>query len=262
MNIPMANVLPFSPGAPGTGPRLSDLRAKIGRLERGAGASIPAVLPLGLDAVDSHLPFRGLPMKRLHEVAAAGEREAGAAVGFLLALLVRLMRVENGPILWCGRHPEIYAPALAALGLDPARLIIARARSETDRLWAFEEGLRTKGLAAAVAELEKPLDLSGSRRLQLAAEKGTTGFALRLDGGTAAASAVETRWRIAAAPSVAPMDDLFGIGDPRWRVELERCRGGRPGHWLMEKNDATGDLTLAPALRDRPDLPAGARVAG
>ncbi len=231
-------------------------------MERGRGMAVPPVLPLGLDALDQHLPFRGLPLRRLHEVASAGEREAGAAVGFLLALVTRVMKVEAGPVLWIGRNPEIYAPALAALGFDPARLIVARARTEVDRLWAFEEGLRTKGLAAAVAELEKPLDLAGSRRLQLAAEKGTTGFALRLGGGDAAASAVETRWRIASAPSVGPADDMEGIGDPRWQVVLERCRGGRPGDWLMEKNDATGDLTLAPSLRDRSDLPAGARVAG
>jgi protein ImuA len=262
MNILMANVLPFSPGAPGIAPRLSDLRQKIGRMERGAGAGIPAVLPLGIDAIDSHLPFRGLALRRLHEVAAAGEREAGAATGFLLSLVIRVMQAEAGPVFWCGRHPELYAPALADYGLDPARLILVRARTEVDRLWAFEEGLRTRGLAVVVAELEKPLDLAGSRRLQLAAEKGATGFALRLDGGDAAASAVETRWRIAAAPSAAPADDSQGIGDPRWQVTLERCRGGRPGHWLMEKKDATGDLSLAPALRDRPDLPAGARVAG
>jgi len=262
MNIPMANLLSFSPGAPGTAPRLSDLRQKIERMERGAGTGVPAVLPLGIEAIDSHLPFRGLALKRLHEVAAAGEREAGAATGFLLSLVIRVMQVEPGPVLWCGRNPGLYAPALAAYGLDPARLILVRARTEVDRLWAFEEGLRTKGLAVAVAELEKPLDLAGSRRLQLAAEKGTTGFALRLDGGDAAASAVETRWRIASAPSLAPADDSQGVGDPRWQVTLERCRGGRPGHWLMEKNDATGDLSLAPALRDRPDLPAGARVAG
>ncbi|MSP50592.1 MAG: protein imuA [Alphaproteobacteria bacterium] len=258
----MTQILSFSSPAPGADPRLTDLRAEIGRIERGCAAGIPAVLPTGVAALDGHLPFRGLPLKRLHEVVAAGEREAGAALGFLLALLSRVMRIEAGPVLWCGRRPELHAPALAALGLDPARLILVRARTETDRLWAFEEGLRTKGLAAAVAELEKPLDLAGSRRLQLAAEKGTTGFALRLDGGEAAASAVETRWRIAAAPSVPPADDPDGVGDPRWRVALERCRGGRPGHWLMEKNDATGDLALAPALRDRPDLPAGARVAG
>ncbi|MBM3534182.1 MAG: hypothetical protein FJX60_14235 [Alphaproteobacteria bacterium] len=258
----MANLLPFPPGAPGAAPRLFDLRRQIGRLERGAGAGIPAVVPLGVDAIDGHLPFRGLPLKRLHAVVAAGEREAGAATGFLLSLAIRVMQAEPGPVLWCGRHPELYAPALADYGLDPGRLILVRARSEVDRLWAFEEGLRTKGLAVAVAELEKPLDLAGSRRLQLAAERGTTGFALRLDGGDAAASAVETRWRIASASSVAPAEDAHGVGNPRWQVTLERCRGGRPGHWLMEKNDATGDLSLAPSLRDRPDLPARARVAG
>jgi protein ImuA len=262
MNSSMVQVLPSTPAPSGAAPRLSDLRQEIGRMERGRGVAVPLVMSLGLDALDHHLPFRGLALRRLHEVAAAGEREAGAAVGFLLALVTRVMKVEAGPVLWIGRNPEIYAPALASLGFDPARLIVVRARTEVDRLWAFEEGLRTKGLAAAIAELEKPLDLAGSRRLQLAAEKGTTGFALRLDGGDAAASAVETRWRIASAPSVAPEDDDDGIGDPRWQVALERCRGGRPGHWLMEKNDATGDLSLAPALRDRPDLPAGARVAG
>ncbi len=262
MNFPMAQILPLLPAPPGTDPRLADLRFKIGRMERGHGAGLPPVMPLGVEALDGHLPLRGLALRRVHEVAAAGEREAGAATGFLLALLTRVMKAETGPVLWCGRRPELYAPALAALGLDPARLIVVRARTETDRLWAFEEGLRTKGLAAAIAELEKPLDLAGSRRLQLAAEKGATGFALRLDGAAAAASAVETRWRIAAAPSAAPADDVDGIGDPRWQVVLERCRGGRPGHWLMEKNDATGDLSLAPSLRDRPDLPAGARVAG
>lgn len=258
----MALILPFSSSAPETDPRLADLRAEIGRLERGRGAGVPAVLPFGVAAIDGHLPFRGLALKRLHEVAAASEWDAGAALGFLLALLVRVMRAESGPVLWCARRPELHVPALAGLGLDPDRLILVRARSETDRLWSFEEGLKTRGLAAAVVELEKPLDLSGSRRLQLAAEKGTTGFALRLDGGEAAASAVETRWRIAGAPSLPPADDPEGIGDPRWRVMLERCRGGRPGHWLMERDDATGDLALAPALRDRPDLPAGARVAG
>lgn len=262
MNFPMAQILPLSSPAPGADPRLAGLRVAIGRLERGRGAGIPAALPLGIAEVDDRLPFRGLALKRLHEVAAAGEREAGAALGFLLALLVRVMRATAGPVLWCGRRPELNAPALAAFGVDPGRLIVARARTEVDRLWAFEEGLRTRGLAAAVAELEKPLDLAASRRLQLAAEAGTTGFALRLDGGTAAASAVETRWRIAAAPSVPPAEDARGIGDPRWRVALERCRGGRPGHWLMERNDATGDLALATPLRDRPDLPAGARVAG
>jgi protein ImuA len=250
-----------TPG-PSAGSDLAALRACIGRLERGRGAGLPPVLPLGVAGLDRHLPFRGLPLKRLHEIAAAGERDAGAALGFLFALLARILKSEAGPVLWCARRPELYGPALAALEIDPARLILARARTETDRLWVFEEALRTKGLAAAVAELEKPLDLAGSRRLQLAAETGATGFALRLDGAGATPSAAETRWRIAAAPSLPPAEDPAGVGDPRWQVTLERCRGGRPGQWLMERNDATGDIALAPALCDRPDLPARARLAG
>jgi protein ImuA len=264
MNIMDAKILPFADASRHAA--LAGLKAQIQRIERGRGDLVPAVLPLA-PALDAELPLRGLALKRVHEIAAAGEREAGAATGFLFALLGRLLRTESGPVMWCARQPDLYAPALAAMGLDPARLILVRVRNETDRLWAFEEGLRTKGLAAVVCELEKPLDLAGSRRLQLAAESGSTGFALRLDGqavagGLGGASAMETRWRIASAPSTPPADDPLAPGLPCWSVFLDRCRGGRPGHWLMEWNDATGDLTVAAPLRHRPDLPARARVAG
>ena len=48
------------------------------------------------------------------------------------------------------------------------------------------------------------------------------------------------------------------LGPARWQVELLRCRGGRPGRWLIEWTeggwrDATGDVAVAAALRDRPD---------
>ncbi len=43
-----------------------------------------------------------------------------------------------------------------------------------------------------------------------------------------------------------------GIGRPRWRVELLRCRGGEPACWEVEVADATGALSLADALADRP----------
>ncbi len=43
-----------------------------------------------------------------------------------------------------------------------------------------------------------------------------------------------------------------GIGRPRWRVELLRCRGGEPACWEIEVMDAAGSLSLAEALADRP----------
>ncbi|MDQ2103547.1 hypothetical protein QSG27_12680, partial [Azospirillum sp. C340-1] len=101
------------------------------------------------------------------------------------------------------------------------------------------------------------LDLTASRRLQLAAESsGVTGILLQNASRNAArrsaASAAVTRWRIAPAPS---QPEEPGVGDPRWRAELERCRGGRPGAWLLEWRDGA----LLPARNPVRAVPTPAR---
>ena len=48
--------------------------------------------------------------------------------------------------------------------------------------------------------------------------------------------AAQRRWRIAAAPS-RPETPWIGLGAPRWRVALERCRGGRTGEWTVEMKE-------------------------
>jgi protein ImuA len=48
---------------------------------------------------------------------------------------------------------------------------------------------------------------------------------------------------MASAPLLDP-----GIGRARWRVTLERCRGGDGGEWLMEACDAQGCLGLPAEL--------------
>ena len=123
----------------------------------------------------------------------------------------------------------------------PRRLVLLRAPNEREILWAMEEGLRSRALAAVVGEVEA-LSTSASRRLQLAAEStGVTGFVLHRNAGHAAASAAVTRWRVAAMPS-APVAGEPGIGQPRWRVELLRCRGGMPAAWEVEACDDDGVL--------------------
>jgi len=247
--------------------RLRELRAQLGLLERGtAGAGVP--LAFGLPALDRHLGG-GLPRGCLHEVA--GAVDDGAALGFCAALAGRL--AAERPILWCQPGFDLYAPGLAAFGLDPARLIVVTARRPADRLWAMEEGLRCRALAAAVIELDG-LDMTAGRRLQLAAEAGgVTGFVLHPAGLHTAAGAAVTRWTVTASAghgvhrsfSPAPLDGPGKwLGPARWQVELLRCRGGRPGRWLIEWTeggwrDATGDVAVAAALRDRPD-PQAARA--
>ena len=168
---------------------------------------------------------------------------------------------EVGVVLWCLPRPDLYGPGLAAHGLDPGRVVLVRASRDAEILWAMEEGLRAPGIVAVVGEVGS-LPMVASRRLQLAAERsGITAFLLRRwrDGGQAAReralpNAAVTRWRIAALPS-RPLRDEPGVGHPRWRVELLRCRGGEPGCWEMEVPDATDHVSLAAALADRPAAP-------
>src|SRR5919108_1498133 len=173
--------------------RLKELRAQLQTLDRNGCVAAP--LAFGLPALDRHLGG-GLPRGCLHEVA--GGVDDGAALGFCTALAGRL--AADRPVLWCQPDFDLYAPGLAAFGLDPARLIVVAARRPADRLWALEEGLRCPALAAAVIELDA-LDMTAARGLQLAAESsGVTGFVLHPDGlRSPAASVAVTRWTVISA---------------------------------------------------------------
>jgi protein ImuA len=242
--------------------RLAALRERIRHIEQPASHG---VLPFGVAAIDRALPGGGLALGAVHEILGIGgdEEDGAAACGFIAGLLARLRR---GPVLWCLKRPDLYGPGLLAHGLDPARLVIATAPRDEDILWAIEEGLRAPGLAAVVGEIGR-LPLVAGRRLQLAAERsGITAFLLRRWRNSEDASrererpsAAVTRWRIAALPARDIDDPRLRqlIGQPRWRVELLRCRGGVPAQWVVESGDmevadATGHVRLSPELADRP----------
>jgi hypothetical protein len=172
--------------------------------------------------------------------------------------------IPAASVLWCLQRPDLYGPGLLAHGLDPTRLVLVVTPRDDEILWAVEEGLRagpSSGLAAIVGEVGR-LPMVAGRRLQLAAERsGVTAFLLRRwrTGAAAAAerarpSAALTRWRVAALPSI-DVANQPGIGRPRWRVELSRCRGGMPGVWDVEVADATGHVCLSAELADRPASP-------
>jgi protein ImuA len=241
---------------------LPELRERVRRIERPA-ATVHGVLPFGVAAIDRVLPSGGLAQGALHEMlGASGDEEDGAlAAAFVASILGRLIATGDGMVLWCLLRPDVYGPGLAAHGLDPGRLVLVQAPRDADILWAMEEGLRAPGIIAVVGEIGV-LPAVASRRLQLAAERsGIIALLLRRwrDGGQAAReralpNAAVTRWRIAALPSQPPRGEP-GVGRPRWRVELLRCRGGKPACWDVEGADATGHVSLAAALADRPARP-------
>ncbi len=205
---------------------LAALRARIGRIERaGAHAALArrdeATVPLA-EAIDATLPGGGLARAALHEVLTG---DSGAATGFAAMVLGR----TGGPVLWIGPDPEAWPPGLARFGLSPAQLILVQARRTTDALWAMEEALRCPAVTGALLALDE-IDLTAARRLQLAAEAGgALGLLLRPNTDDPAPSATLTRWRVASlgGTGTAPHQ----LGDPRWQLDLLRCRGGTPQSW-------------------------------
>ncbi|GAB2179641.1 ImuA family protein [Dongia sp. agr-C8] len=262
-DAPSARVKPLALGA---------LRDQVARLERLGATTSQARHPLrpvvlGLPELDRHLPWGGLPRAALHEVAGEGaDREEGAAAaGFAALWLARLQ--DAGPALWIVRAGsraaiDLHAHGLHQQRLDPKRLILVAARRDDEALWAMEEGLKAQCLGAVLGEVEK-LDLTASRRLQLAAEtSGVTAFALRrwrlmerAARDAAQPIAAVTRWRVTALPSAQEIC---------WQVDLARCRGGRPNTWIMEKAHGSDEFRtrsqrnaplsgdLAPLLGGRP----------
>jgi len=244
---------------------LTDLRSRIARSARDPARRRAPAIRFGIAALDRHLPDGGLAIGALHEAAGTGPdtEHAAAAALFAAGALARL----RGPVLWALPRDDLFAPALAGVGLHPDRLILAAAGKQV--LSVMEEGLRHRGLAGVVGELEGPLTLTASRRLQLAAEaSGVTAIVLRRarrhdDPALAEPNAAVTRWRLTALPSAPPlpqtsrlhMPDMPGLGRARWRLDLLRCRGGDPATWIVEACDATGHLALAFEFSDRSAAP-------
>jgi protein ImuA len=229
---------------------IADLRRWIERLERG---HVAGCLPFGSPAIDANVPDGGLALGHLHEVSEGGfaSQYAGLAALFTAGMVARL----TGPVLWCLRGRDLFAPALARVGLGTDRVIYCETWKDCEVLPAIEEGLRCKGLAAVVGELTR-LSLTASRRLQLAAsESGVTAFVIRrwhnaVERAEATApSASSTRWRVSPSPS--PQAGLDGLYRQHWHLELLRARGGEPHSWIVEACDAAGYLALPAAVGER-----------
>ena len=235
---------------------LENLKTQIAGID---GRISRQFMPLAVDSLDSALSG-GLALGRVHMMCGMMQAH-GAVSGFVTALLMRLVAhlsavgTSAGPIVWCpasslGGAGMLYGHGLAALGLDPARLLIVDTPHPSHRMAALDDIARTDGLTAVVAEydgMQKSSDywMRLMRRIQLAAESSqVTVFLL---GAPLAANGCETVWHIAPTniASVDKMPDHISDNrphrsftsssqswDPEWQVILKRVRGGYPfqGH--------------------------------
>lgn len=229
--------------------KIEALRSRIARMQAADAANRrAAAICFGLPAIDDLLPGYGL-RAALHEVAGIGpEADHGAASALFLAGV--LARCE-GTVLWVQEWPDVFAPALAGVGLPPERVIYLQTGRQV--LAAMEDGLRARSLAGVVGETTARVTLTASRRLQLAAEtSGVPAFLLRRsrsfdDPRLSEPNAATTRWRVAPLPSPTPAPHapaVPGLARAVWRLDLIRCRGGEPASWIVEACDAQGRIRL------------------
>lgn len=184
----------------------------------------------------------GIARAALHEVYAPAAADLAAATGFAAALALRA--AGRRPLLWARQDfldaetGRLHPPGLAELGLDPAQLLLVRARDGEGVLRAGAEAARCSALGAALIEPwgePRQFDLTASRRLALAAEaSGVMTLLLRV-AAEPAPSAAGTRWLVRALPSRAR--EAEAPGDPAFSVRLLRHRGGLGEHeWRVEWN--------------------------
>jgi len=132
------------------------------QLSRVASASVPT----GFAALDAELPGGGWPTAALTEIL---PQHAGIGELRILGAALAALSAQQRTLAWIAPPHLPYAPALAASGIDLARLIIVTTRSPRETLWAIEQALRSKACGAVLA-WPGAVKYAELRRLQLAAE--------------------------------------------------------------------------------------------
>jgi len=133
----------------------------------------PPAQPTGFAALDAHLHGGGWPRAGLGEFLLHT-----LGIGELRLLAPALAALSQSETRWVGwvNPPFIpYAPALEALGIDAAKMLLIHPKNHKDALWALEQASRSGTCSVVMAWLdEAKLKLKDTRRLQLAAKQGNT----------------------------------------------------------------------------------------
>ena len=231
--------------APGKAKTDGRAQAEIEKTEEEFRPVLP-VCPLGADKMDQALGG-GFPEAGLSEIRVETVRDGGAGLGFALALAVRLGASPQRPLVWIAPAATLtdagypYRPGLVAFGLDPAALVVVRARRLEDALWAAEEAARSGAPALTLLEVQNnpaALSLEGSRRLHWRSRQAGRPVLVLRQGGSAETTAAPLRLQLAAAPAgrVPRLEARSCLGAPAFAVAIEKSRDGRLGQFHLEWN--------------------------
>lgn len=232
----------------------------------------PAPIPFGVPALDALLGG-GLARAALHEIYAASGADMAAATGVAAALA--LGAAGRRLIVWIRQDfldtetGWLHPPGLAELGLDPAHVLLVRARDTRGVLRAGAEAARCASLGAVLIEPwgeSRLLDLTASRRLSLAAGVSSVTTLMLRVAASPSPSAAATRWLARSLPSRVLAANAPGY--PAFAITLLRHRGGVAGReWCVEWDRDRGcfqdraTLDAAPVSRPLVPVPAGRSAA-
>ena len=227
-------------------PSIAALKRRISRIEGLRQTETSGIVPLGHAEIDARLGG-GLERGRLHEIFALDADDASGAAGFAAMILRRANRGRSS-VVWLRQEEAhvtggaLHLPGLVELGAGAIDLVVGILPDPLSVLRVAADVARCAEVGLVVIELwnnPRPLDLTASRRLAVAAEaSGVTALLLRI-AGEPAPSAATTRWAVRAVPAV-PLE-ANAPGHAALAVELMRQRGGKAGgQWIVEWNRDEG----------------------
>ncbi len=202
--------------ASGAATPVAGVLSKLSKAARGAWQADEGGVHTGFAALDAAFPHRGWPCAGLTELLcdACGIGE----LRLLAPALTALCRNEARSIALVTPPFVPYPPALRDIGVDVAKMLLIRPRSQREALWAMRQALATGACSAVLGWLpETSLGFANLRLLLLAARQGEAwGSLFRPAQAAESASAAELRLRLSPRPS------------GRLRVDIVKRRGGWP----------------------------------
>ena len=148
------------------------------------------------------------------------------------------------------RARRFYAPPAARMGINPEQLIVVQPENKTDEIWALDQSIRCRAIAAVLWRGGK-LGVRHIRRLQLACENNESlGLLLRPDALRSELAAPAIRLLVEA---VCPEENLAATSATaiehspfsRARLRISRLRGNpflTDDSVELEIDDETGTL--------------------
>ena len=145
--------------------------------------------PTGLAPLDRALPHGGIPNGAVVEILADTEGIGATSLAMRLAAAMSRScassyhsnaRTDDASraVVILDTRGDFYPPAAEAWGLALTQLIVVRTSRDAEALWAVDQALRCRAVAAVIAPITRT-DERISRRLQLAAESsGAIGLVL------------------------------------------------------------------------------------